>query len=162
MRVSAAGKRIGKPRVPAGFCTAEGANSTEAHARVQTGRRRKLSVVIERRHTYCHILRSSQQSPRFFFFFKCPQPAGLVAAALAFSGVFHRQGLSAGIPAPPPHPTPTPPADGGQSRARGHLQSEAPAARKNIKDLTGLDGSRTEGVGARRWNEKVGSHQLAF
>lgn len=130
-----------------------GSKQQKQHARVQpTGRRRKLSVVIERRHTYCHVHRSSQQSP---------QPAGLVAAALHSQESSTDRNFWRGFQRPPP-PHPTPPADGGQSRARGHLQSEAPAARKNIKDLTGLDGSRTEGVGARRWNEKVGSHQLAF
>lgn len=134
--------------------------TAEARATCPTGRRRKLSVVIERRHTYCHVLRSSQQSPRFYFF-KCHQPAGLVAAALHSQESPTDRNFWRGFQRP--HPTPPhPPADGGQSRARGHLQSEAPAARKNIKDLTGLDGSRTEGVGARRWNEKVGSHQLAF
>lgn len=70
----------------------------------------------------------------------------------AFSRVVDQQELLARIPALQPQPR----------RARGHLQSEAAAARENIKDLMGLDGGRTEGVGGRRWNEKVGSHRVAF
>lgn len=152
------GKVVGKLRATAGCCTAQGAASRSMR-KCPARQPRKLSVLFQRRYTYCHILHSLQQSPLFFFFSNCLKPARPVAAVLHSRESSTNRNFWRGFLRPTPsHPPP----DGGQSRARGHLQSEAAAPRENIKDLTGLDGGRTEGVGGRRWNEKVGSHLFAF